>query len=115
VICDGDVLVLLPGRSEISHLTDSLTRPHPGLEVLPLFSGAGGRTQQRVLAGRGPGEPRRIIAATSVAESSLTVPGVHTVVDSGLAREPRRDSQRGMTGLVTITASRAASEQRAGR
>ncbi len=112
---DSDVLVFLPGRSEISYVTDKLTRAHPDLEVLPLFSGAGGRTQQRVLAGRGPGEPRRIIVATSVAESSLTVPGVHTVVDSGLAREPRRDAQRGMTGLVTITASRAASEQRAGR
>jgi len=112
---ESDVLVFLPGRSEIGYVTDALTRAHPALEVLPLFSGVGGRAQQRVLAGRKPGEPRRIVVATSAAESSLTVPGVHIVVDSGLAREPRRDTRRGMTGLVTITASRAASEQRAGR
>lgn len=111
----SDVLVFLPGRSEIEFVTDALARSHPGVEVFALFSQAGGNVHQRILAGRAAGDPRRVVVATSVAESSLTVPGVHTVVDSGLAREPRRDMRRGMTGLVTITASQAASEQRAGR
>lgn len=62
-----------------------------------------------------PGEWRRVVVSTSVAESSLTVPGVRVVVDSGLAREPRRDAARGMSGLVTVAASRESAVQRAGR
>lgn len=62
-----------------------------------------------------PGNVRRVIVSTAVAESSLTVPGVRLVVDSGLSREPRLDRGRGMTGLVTVRESRASAVQRAGR
>lgn len=68
--------------------------------------------QDAVLAG---GERRRVVLATSVAESSLTVPGVRVVVDSGLAREPRVDHARGLSALATVRASQAAGRQRAGR
>lgn len=112
---DSDTLVFLPGRHEITYVSRKLSQAHPGLEVLPLFSGAPTHIQRAVLTGRNPGEARRIVVATDVAESSLTVPGVHTVVDSCLTREARRDARRGMSGLVTITASHAASQQRAGR
>lgn len=110
---EDDVLVFLPGRREIDVVADALAGADGGVEVLKLYSGA--QDQQRILAGRRAGEPRRVVLATSVAESALTVPGVHTVIDSGLAREPRRDSRRNMTGLVTVTASQASSIQRAGR
>ena len=61
------------------------------------------------------GPRRRVVVSTAVAESSLTVPGVRTVVDAGLSREPRTDHRRGLAGLVTVRVSRAAAEQRAGR
>ena len=61
------------------------------------------------------GPRRRVVVSTAVAESSLTVPGVRTVVDAGLSREPRTDHRRGLAGLVTVAVSRAAAEQRAGR
>ena len=62
-----------------------------------------------------PGPRRRVVLATAVAESSLTVPGVRTVVDAGLARVPRTDLARGLGALVTVPVSRASAEQRAGR
>src|SRR5699024_7809528 len=112
---ESDVLVFLPGRHEITFVSRELSQAHPDAEVLPLFSGAPAQIQRDVLAGRHPGQPRRIVVASDVAESSLTVPGIHTVVDSCLTREPRRDTRRGMSGLVTVTASHASSQQRAGR
>src|SRR5699024_3956970 len=65
--------------------------------------------------GRGPEQPRRIIVATAIAESSLTVPGVRAVVDACLSRGPRIDLARGMSGLVTTSCARSSAEQRAGR
>lgn len=111
----GDLLVFLPGRAEISYVSQQLSRLNPRVEVLELHSGTDPSQQQRILRGRAPEDQPRIIVSSAVAESSLTVPGVATVVDSCLAREPRRDARRQMTGLVTTTASRASSEQRAGR
>ena len=73
------------------------------------------REQDRAVSAREPGGDPRIIVSTSLAESSMTVPGVSLVIDSGLSREPRRDAVRGMTGLVTVSTSRASAEQRAGR
>jgi ATP-dependent helicase HrpB len=108
----GDALVFLPGVREVERVTGLLAGAVPGVSVLPLHGRLSTAEQQRVLA---KGDGRRVVVATSVAESSLTVPGVRIVVDSGLAREPRYDAIRGMSGLVTRTESRSSAEQRAGR
>ncbi|MEU6888399.1 ATP-dependent helicase HrpB [Streptomyces viridosporus] len=108
---DGDVLVFLPGVGEIARVAGQLT----GLgevDVLQVHGRAPAAVQDAVLA---PGARRRVVLATSVAESSLTVPGVRVVVDAGLAREPRVDHARGLSALATVRASRAAGRQRAGR
>ncbi|MCC3279436.1 ATP-dependent helicase HrpB [Arthrobacter sp. zg-Y40] len=111
-----DALVFVPGAREVAHVASRLrSRAGRGTEVLELHGSIGAAEQDRAVSGRGPGEPARIIVSTSLAESSLTVPGVRLVVDSGLAREPRRDAARGMSGLVTVSCSRASAEQRAGR
>ncbi|WP_028960504.1 ATP-dependent helicase C-terminal domain-containing protein [Streptomyces sp. UNC401CLCol] len=108
---DGDVLVFLPGVGEISRVAGMLGGL-PGVDVLQVHGRAPAAVQDAVLS---PGERRRVVLATSVAESSLTVPGVRVVVDSGLAREPRVDHARGLSALATVRASRAAGRQRAGR
>ncbi|KFG00652.1 ATP-dependent helicase [Streptomyces scabiei] len=107
----GDVLCFLPGVGEIARVAGQLG----GLgdvDVLQVHGRAPAAVQDAVLAG---GERRRVVLATSVAESSLTVPGVRVVVDSGLAREPRVDHARGLSALTTVRASQAAGRQRAGR
>lgn len=111
-----DALVFLPGAREVSLVAGAL-RSNPGnhAEVLELHGQVGAAEQDRAVSGRGPGDRPRIIVSTDLAESSLTVPGVRLVIDSGLAREPRRDSGRGMSGLVTVSCSRASADQRAGR
>ncbi|MGV9530396.1 ATP-dependent helicase C-terminal domain-containing protein [Streptomyces cellulosae] len=108
---DGDVLAFLPGVGEISRVAGMLGGL-PGVDVLQVHGRAPAAVQDAVLS---PGERRRVVLATSVAESSLTVPGVRVVVDSGLAREPRVDHARGLSALATVRASRAAGRQRAGR
>ncbi|HST72253.1 MAG TPA: ATP-dependent helicase HrpB [Kocuria rosea] len=110
-----DALVFVPGAWEVAQVARRLRERHRGVEVVELHGRVGPAEQDRATAGRGPGDPPRVVVATSLAESSLTVPGVRLVVDSGLSREPRRDAARGMTGLVTVAASRASAEQRAGR
>ncbi len=110
-----DALVFAPGAREVSHIAARLRTNTSGTEVLELHGQVPAREQDRAVSGRDPGGAPRIIVSTSLAESSLTVPGVRLVVDSGLSREPRRDSARGMTGLVTVATSRASAEQRAGR
>ncbi|MGI5421575.1 ATP-dependent helicase HrpB [Actinomadura luteofluorescens] len=107
---DGDVLCFLPGVGEISRVAGLLSGAPA--EILQIHGQAPGRVQDEVLA---PASRRRIVLATSVAESSLTVPGVRAVVDSGLAREPRTDHARGLGSLTTVRASRATADQRAGR
>ncbi|MEU6034803.1 ATP-dependent helicase HrpB [Actinomadura sp. NPDC047616] len=107
---DGDVLCFLPGAGEIARVAGLLSGA--GVDVLQVHGQAPAAVQDAVLA---PGERRRVVLATSVAESSLTVPGVRVVVDSGLAREPRTDHARGLGALTTVRVSRAAAEQRAGR
>ena len=114
----GDILVFLPGEREIRETQELLVRglarrPYASaLEILPLYARLSVEQQQRVFAGsRG----RRIVLATNVAETSLTVPGIHYVVDPGLARV-RRYSLRNKVGLLQIEKiSRASAEQRAGR
>ena len=111
---DIDALVFVPGAWEVSYVAARL-RGRSGAEVLELHGQAGPAEQDRAVSGREPGAVARIIVSTALAESSLTVPGVRLVVDSGLSREPRRDAGRGMSGLVTVSCSRASAEQRAGR
>ncbi|WP_425310424.1 ATP-dependent helicase HrpB [Ammonicoccus fulvus] len=108
----GDGLVFLSGVREVERVAGLLADPVSDIDVLPLHGRLPPREQDRALA---VGPRRRVVVATSVAESSLTVPGVRLVVDAGLAREPRFDAARGMTGLVTRTESRSSAEQRAGR
>jgi ATP-dependent helicase HrpB len=118
VAADGsvDALVFLPGAREVSQVAAALRgRLGRDADVLELHGQVGAAEQDRAVSGRGPGEPPRIIVSTDLAESSLTVPGVRLVIDSGLAREPRRDAGRGMSGLVTVSCSRASADQRAGR
>lgn len=111
----GDVLVFLPGVGEIGRVAGQLGgRDGLGAEVLQVHGRASAEVQDAVLTGSADGN-RRVVLATSVAESSLTVPGVRVVVDSGLAREPRTDHARGLSALTTVRASQAAARQRAGR
>lgn len=111
----GDVLVFLPGVGEIGRVAGQLGSAGAlGAEVLQVHGRAPAEVQDAVLAGSGDGG-RRVVLATSVAESSLTVPGVRVVVDSGLAREPRTDHARGLSALTTVRGSQATARQRAGR
>ena len=111
----GDVLVFLPGAREVDDVVSSLRGAAPeGVDVLPLHGRLPASAQDAAPA-PSPAGRRRVVVATNVAESSLTVPGVRVVVDSTLAREPRLDVARSMSGLVTVGVSRAAGVQRAGR
>ncbi|UGT45503.1 ATP-dependent helicase HrpB [Nocardia yamanashiensis] len=108
---DGDVLVFLPGAGEIRR-TAALLSDLDDVDVLPLHGRLASAAQDTALR---PGARRRIVLSTAVAESSLTVPGVRAVVDSGLARVPRIDHRRGLSGLATVRVSAAVAAQRAGR
>ncbi|MCJ0872744.1 ATP-dependent RNA helicase [Streptomyces sp. AP-93] len=106
----GDILCFLPGVGEIARVAGQLGAADA--EVLQIHGRAPASVQDAALS---PAPHRRVILSTAVAESSLTVPGVRIVVDSGLAREPRVDHARGLGALATVRASRAAGRQRAGR
>lgn len=111
----GDVLAFLPGAREVDDVVARLRGTAPeGVDVLALHGRLSASAQDAVLA-PSPAGRRRVVVSTNVAESSLTVPGVRVVVDSTLAREPRLDVARSMSGLVTVGVSRAAGMQRAGR
>ncbi|MDD2877748.1 MAG: ATP-dependent helicase HrpB [Acidiphilium sp.] len=106
----GDILAFLPGVGEIRRAEQALAGV--GVAVLPLFGDLPPGEQARVLA---PTEVRRVILATSIAETSLTVPGVRVVIDGGYRRAPQFDAGRALTRLVTRRISQAAATQRAGR
>ncbi|WP_327151142.1 ATP-dependent helicase HrpB [Nocardia sp. NBC_01329] len=108
---DGDILVFLPGAAEIRRTT-VLLADSDGVDLVPLHGRLSAAEQDTALQ---PGPRRRVVLSTAVAESSLTVPGVRAVVDSGLARVPRIDRSRGLSGLATVRVSAAVAEQRAGR
>ncbi|MDP1605915.1 MAG: ATP-dependent RNA helicase HrpA [Rhodocyclaceae bacterium] len=109
----GDVLVFLPGEREIREAAEALRKHHPpGLEVLPLFARQTAQEQARVFA---PHQGRRVILATNVAETSLTVPGIRYVVDAGLARVKRYSHRNKVEQLQVEAISRASANQRAGR
>ena len=106
----GDILAFLPGMAEIRRTQAALA--DCGALVLPLHGDLPPAEQDRALR---PAESRRVVLATSIAETSLTVPGVRIVVDGGWRRAPRLDAATGLTRLATLRISRAAAEQRAGR
>jgi ATP-dependent helicase HrpB len=110
---DGDILAFLPGRREIERARGILER-HDDVEVLPLHGELSLVEQHAALAPAEPGT-RRVVLATNVAESSVTLPGIRAVIDSGLAREPRFDPNSGFTRLETVVISQASADQRAGR
>ncbi|MFC6009850.1 ATP-dependent RNA helicase [Nocardia lasii] len=111
VATEGDVLVFLPGVGEINR-TAGLLRDLDDVDVIPLHGRLASAAQDGALR---PGVRRRVVLSTAVAESSLTVPGVRAVVDSGLSRVSRVDHRRGLSGLATVRVSAAVADQRAGR
>jgi len=112
---DGDVLVFLPGKREIDQAQAALAAASMArVDIVPLHGELSLGDQHAALAPAAAGT-RRIVLATNVAESSLTLPGVRAVVDMGLAREPRFDPNSGFTRLETVTISQASADQRAGR
>lgn len=108
---DGDLLVFLPGAAEIRRVS-ALLADLDSVDIVALHGRLPAARQDTALR---PGRRRRVVLATAVAESSLTVPGVRAVVDSGLARVPRIDRSRGLSGLSTVRVSAAVAGQRAGR
>jgi len=109
----GDALVFLPGEREIREAAEALRKHHPpGLEILPLFARQTAQEQSRVFA---PHQGRRVVLATNVAETSLTVPGIRYVIDTGLARVKRYSHRNKVEQLQVEAISRAAANQRAGR
>jgi ATP-dependent helicase HrpB len=115
---DGDVLAFLPGAGEIERVADQLTRELGAsagpVDVHRLYGALAAGEQDAALAPSLPGW-RKVVLATDIAETSLTVEGVRVIVDAGLARKPQFDAGTGLTRLETVPASRASADQRAGR
>lgn len=112
----GDLLVFLPGAGEIHRVLAALEQPAlpPDVRLAPLFGELSREDQDRALAPSPPGR-RKVVLATNIAETSLTIEGVRVVIDSGLARRARFDPVSGMSRLETLRISRASAEQRCGR
>jgi ATP-dependent helicase HrpB len=111
----GSLLVFLPGQGEILRTAERLNeRPRADVEIAPLYGALDPRDQDRAI-GPAPAGKRKVVLATSIAETSLTIQGVRVVIDSGLARVPRFDPASGLTRLATVRVSRAAADQRRGR
>lgn len=110
----GDVLVFLPGRREIERVQRLLLEQGSGIELLQLHGDLPVEQQSRVLQ-PSPDNARRVVLATNVAESSVTLPGVRVVIDSGLAREPRFEPNSGFSRLDVVSIAQASADQRAGR
>ena len=112
----GSVLAFLPGAAEIRRAQTQLREriADPAVDIVALYGALDAPTQDRAIAPAPPGR-RKIVLATSIAETSLTIEGVRVVVDSGLARVPRYEPDVGLTRLETVRVSRAAADQRRGR
>lgn len=111
----GDILAFLPGAGEINRALESLRAlAGDACDLLPLHGSLPSSEQDRALR-PADGERRRVVLATDLAETSVTIPGIRVVVDSGLTRKPRFDPGAGLTRLVTEPIPRASAEQRAGR
>ena len=111
---EGDILAFLPGEAEIRRCAEHLGSSPGATQVFPLYGMLSGADQRRAIAPSAPGE-RKIVLATPIAETSLTIEGVRVVVDSGLCRKPVYDPQRGLSRLETVRISRDMADQRTGR
>ena len=112
---DGSILVFLPGAGEIERVAGSLKdRAIPDADIVPLYGALPFKAQMAALSPADPGR-RKIVLATSIAETSLTIPDVRIVVDCGLTRRPRFDPGSGMTRLATEKVTKAEADQRRGR
>jgi ATP-dependent helicase HrpA len=110
---DGDVLIFLPGEREINEAADQLQRKHlPNTEILKLYARLSAQDQMRIFK---PGDKRRVILSTNVAETSLTVPRIHYVIDSGLARISRYSARSKIQGLQIEPIAQDSANQRMGR
>jgi ATP-dependent helicase HrpB len=112
----GSLLVFLPGAGEIRRTEMQLKErvSDPSVDIVALFGALDAREQDRAISQSPPGR-RKVVLATSIAETSLTIEGVRVVVDSGLSRVPRYEPDVGLTRLETVRVSRAAADQRRGR
>lgn len=113
----GSILAFLPGQGEIRRVAERLDerlRGRPGVDIAPLYGGLDMAEQDRAVAPAPTGR-RKVVLATSIAETSLTIEGVRVVVDCGLSRVPRYEPGAGLTRLETVRVSRAAADQRRGR
>jgi ATP-dependent helicase HrpB len=116
----GSLLVFLPGQGEILRTAQILGERlaerirDPAVEITPLYGALDPRDQDRAIAPAAPGR-RKVVLATSIAETSLTIEGVRVVIDAGQSRVPRYDPASGLTRLATVRVSRAAADQRRGR
>ena len=112
----GSILAFLPGQGEITRLAERLAERvrEPDIDITPLFGAMDMAAQTRAVAPALPGR-RKVVLATSIAETSITIEGVRVVVDCGLARVPRFEPDIGVTRLETVRVSRAAADQRRGR
>ena len=112
VECDGGILAFLPGEREIRQVASLLAGRLAGVEILPLYGSLPFKEQQRALR---PTKARKVVLATAIAETSLTIPDIRVVVDAGRARRARYDPGSGMSRLVTERVTRAEADQRRGR
>ena len=112
----GSVLVFLPGQGEIHRTAQRLKEAvrDPSVDITPLYGALDARDQDRAIRPAEPGR-RKVVLATSVAETSLTIEGVRVVIDGGLSRVPRFEASSGLTRLATVRVSRSSAEQRRGR
>ncbi len=111
----GSILVFLPGQGEIRRTVELLTGKLPqNCTLAPLYGALDGKAQDAAIRPAAAGI-RKIVLATSIAQTSLTIEGVRVVIDSGLARVPRYEPQTGLTRLETVRVSRASADQRRGR
>jgi len=112
----GSILAFLPGQAEIRRVAERLAEriSDPNVEIAPLYGAMDKRAQDAAVK-PAPAGKRKIVLATSIAESSITIEGVRVVIDCGLARVPRFDPDAGITRLATVRISRASADQRRGR
>jgi len=110
----GDLLVFLPGKGEINRTAESLKRRHPEIAVYPLYGQLPHAKQQAALLPH-PSGKRKVVLATSIAETSLTIEGIQVVIDSGFTRSSKYDPKCGLSRLTTLAITKDAADQRAGR
>jgi ATP-dependent RNA helicase HrpB len=113
---NGSVLAFLPGAAEIRRTANQLSEKisDPAIHIVPLYGALDSKVQDEAISPAKPGT-RKVVLATSIAETSLTIEGVRIVVDSGLSRVPRFEPSVGLTRLETVRVSRASADQRRGR